>query len=305
MKRILLIILILLFSMSVNAKVIDRIVAIVNDDVITLSELNEMTRYLTHQNNVSLEVKRKVLDDLINSRLALQQAEKMGIKVEDKEIEATIKGMLQQNGMTLEDLKKDLSQNGISFPEYKKWLKEQIVKSKLLALEVQGKVTVTDEEIKQYYQSYKDKYKGFTKYHLRHILLMAPQGDEGSQLEELKNKILELLKQGIPFSEVAKKYSQAPTAPEGGDLGWIKEKDLAPEIKSALKDLKPGQFSAWINTEAGYQIIQLVEKKHTPDKSLSAVKDEIYQVLYKKKMEQRYKNWLQQLRKQAYIQILL
>ncbi len=310
MRKILhfLIMCLLFFSyiLPLSAKVIDRIVAIVNDDVITLSELNEMTNYLTHQDNPPLEVKRKVLEDLINSRLALQQAEKLGIHVSEEEIDMAIKELLVQNGATLEDLKRDLAKNGISFKEYKQWLKEQIVKSKLLASEVQGKVTVTDEEIKKYYEAHKDKYKGYTEYHLRHILLLKPQDPtEIEQIKKIQKKILELLKEGVPFCELARRYSQAPTAQDGGDLGWLKEKELAPKIKNAVKKLKPGEVTPWLDTDVGYQLVQLVEKRKTPDKPLAEVKNQIYKILYKKKVEQRYKRWLEQLRQKAYIKILL
>ena len=310
MYKILRFLIIFLFFLSstlpLSAKVIDRIVAIVNDDVITLSELNEITKYLTHQNNPPLEVKRKILEELINSRLALQEAEKLGIQVDEKEIDMAIKGLLAQSGATLEELKRDLEKNGISFKEYKQWLKEQIVKSKLLALEVQGKVTVTDEEIKKYYEAHKDKYKGYTEYHLRHILLLKPQdAGEIERIKEMQKKILQLLKEGVPFCELAKQYSQAPTAQDGGDLGWLKEKELAPEIKTALKGLKPGEITPWLDTDPGFQLIQLVEARSTPDKPLAEVKDQIYKILYQKKVEQRYKHWLEQLRKKAYIKILL
>ncbi len=294
------------YTLPLSAKVIDRIVAIVNDDVITLSELNEMTNYLTHQDNPPLEIKRKVLEDLINSRLALQEAEKLGIHVSEEEIDMAIKELLVQNGATLEDLKRDLAKNGISFKEYKEWLKEQIVKSKLLALEVQGKVTVTDEEIKKYYEAHKDKYKGHTEYHLRHILLLKPQDPtEIEQIKKIQKKILQLLKEGVPFCELARRYSQAPTAQDGGDLGWLKEKELAPKIKNAVKKLKPGEVTPWLDTDAGYQLVQLIEKRKTPDKPLAEVKNQIYKILYKKKVEQRYKRWLEQLRQKGYIKILL
>ncbi|MCD6319377.1 MAG: peptidylprolyl isomerase [Candidatus Desulfofervidaceae bacterium] len=311
MKRYVFLFLILILisclkTAPVFSQLLDKIVAIVNDEVITLSELKEVARQLTHLSDPPPEVERKVLEELINTRLAAQQARRLGIEVKDEEVEKAVQDILKQNRITLEQLKADLAKGGLSYEEYKNWLKEQIIKSKLISLEVQGKVTVTEDEMMRYYKEHQNQYKGYTEFHLCHILLSLPETpEEEEKIKQIQTEILRQLQSGVSFSVLAQEYSQAPTAKEGGDLGWIKEKDLAPEIKMALAKLKPGEFSPWLKTEVGYQLVQLVEKRQVLDKPFAEVKKDIYQVLYRQKVEERYKRWLEQLRKKAYVKVLL
>ena len=306
-RALLILILIYCFNISLTfSQLLDRIVAVVNDDVITLSELKEAVKQLTHLSDPSPEIKRRVLEDLINNRLAAQQAEKLGIEVKDEEIEMAVQELLKQNGITLEGLKEDLAKEGLSYEEYKNWLKQQIIKTKLISLEVQGKVTVTEEEMMRYYKTHQNEYEGYTEFHLRHILLSFPNApEEEEKIKQMQTEIIKQLQSGVSFAALAQEYSQAPTAEEGGDLGWIKEKDLVLEIKIALKPLKPGEFTPWLKTKMGYQLVQLVEKKQILAKPFAEVKKDIYQILYRQKVEERYKRWLEQLREKAYIKVLL
>jgi len=104
---------------------------------------------------------------------------------------------------------------------------------------------------------------------------------------------------------LAHKYSQAPTAKDGGDLGWIKARDLTPEIRNIVTLLQPGEISPWIKTHIGFQLIQLEKRREVPDKTFLEVKEQIYRLFYQQKMEERYQQWLTQLREKAYIKILL
>jgi len=297
---------ILLFIQPAFGKLLDRVVAIVNEDVITLSELKDAIKQLTPFTDPSPEIERQVLEELINTHLAVQEAKKRGIEIKEKEVENTIKELILQKGITLTAFKEELLKNGISYEDYKNWLKYQLIKRRLIGLEVQGKVTVTEEEIKNYYETYRKKYKGYTLFKLRHILLPFPQTlTQEKEIKKIQEKILRKLKMGVSFSELAKLYSKAPTASDGGDLGWFKEEELAPVIKETVKTLKVGEYSSWIKTDVGYQLIQLIEKKKVPEKTLSEVREEIYKILYQKKLEERYQRWLKELREKAYIKILL
>ena len=173
-------------------------------------------------------------------------------------------------------------------------------------MEVESKITILEETLKKYYISHLDQYKGYVEFHLRHILLPIPKTlAEEVAIEQKQMEIKELLRQGFSFSEIARHYSQAQTAEEGGDLGWIKESELSPEIRSVIQSLPIGGISDFIKTKAGYQMIQIVEKREVAGKSFEEVRDQIYNKLYQKKIEIYYKKWLQGLRKKAFIKILL
>ncbi len=302
----LLILITIVFATITDAKIVDRIVAIVNDEVITSSELEEALRHFPNLSSESLaKVKKGILEQLINERLAAQEIKRLGIKVTKEEVDGAIDRVLKQNKMSLEDLKTKLRDQGISYEEYRQFLKRQIEKSRLVEMEVESKITILEETLKKYYTSHLDQYKGYIEFHLRHILLPIPKTlAEEVAIEQKQMEIKELLRQGFSFSEIARHYSQAQTAEEGGDLGWIKESELSPEIRSVVQSLPIGGISDFIKTKAGYQMIQIVEKREVAGKSFEEVRDQIYNKLYQKKIEIYYKKWLQGLRKKAFIKVL-
>ena len=303
MKRVILAF-IIIFTTVAEAKIIDRIVAIVNDEAITLSELKETLQLFPNPSPKAL-IKKQVLEQLINEKLAAQEIKQLGIKVSEEEIDGAINRILKGNNISLGVFKAKLKAQGMSYPEYRQSLKEQIEKSKLVGLEVESKITILEETLKKYYTLHQKQYQGYTEFHLRHILLLLPKTQQ--EMEEIRQKqieIKELLKQGLPFSDIARRYSQAPTAEEGGDLGWIKKKELSPEIRNVAQSLQVGQVSTFINTKAGYQLIQIVEKRQVPEKSFEEVRNQIYSELYRQEVERYYKRWLEGLRKKAFVKIL-
>lgn len=294
----------IIFTTVAEAEIIDRIVAVVNDEVITLSELEETLRLYPNVPS-GASIKKQVLEQLINEKLAAQEIKRLGIKVSKEEIDGAVNRILRENNMSLEGLKAKLKAQGMSYSKYRHFLKKQIEKSKLVGLEIESKITILEETLKNYYISHQEQYRGHTEFNLRHILLLLPKTQQ--EMEETRQKqikIEELLRQGLPFSEIARRYSQAPTAEEGGDLGWIKEKELSPEIRDTVQSLLVGQVSGFIKTQAGYQLIQIVEKREVAGKSFEEVRNQIYNKLYRQKVERYYEKWLKELRKRAFVKIL-
>lgn len=293
-----------IFITVAEAEIIDRIVAVVNDEVITLSELEEATQLYSNLSPKS-SVKKQVLEQLINEKLAAQEIKRLGIKASKEEIDGAVNRILKENSISLEDLKAKLKAQGMSYPEYRHFLKKQMEKGKLVGLEVESKITILEETLKKYYISNQNQYQGYTEFNLRHILLLLPKTQQ--EMEEIRQKRIEIeefLRQGLPFSEIARRYSQAPTAEESGDLGWIKEKELSPEIGNIVQSLSIGQVSSFIKTKAGYQLIQIVEKRQVPERSFEEVRNQIYSKLYRQEVERYYEKWLEGLRKKAFVKIL-
>jgi peptidyl-prolyl cis-trans isomerase SurA len=303
MKRVILAF-IMIFTTVAEAEIIDRIVVIVNDEVITLSELEETLQLLPDLSPKTL-IKKQVLEQLINEKLAAQEIKQIGIKVSEEEINGTVNRILKENNISLGVFKAKLKTQGMSYPKYRQSLKEQIEKNRLVGLEVESKITILEETLQKYYILHQKQYQGYTEFHLRHILLLLPKTQQ--EMEEIRKKqieIEELLRQNLPFSEIARRYSQAPTAKEGGDLGWIKKKALSPEIRNIAQSLQVGQVSTFIKTKGGYQLIQIVEKKQVPERSFEEVRNQIYSELYRQEIERYYKRWLEGLRKKAFVKIL-
>ncbi len=303
--------------LTAQAEVADRIVAVVNDDVITLSELNQegapyfqqlIQRAPADRLQPEMEkLKREVLSHLIDQRLIDQQAAKLDIKVTDDDVNQAIDTMLNENHASQEDLKKDLAAKGMNEEQYKKQMKGQMLQSRLIGQEVRSKVVVTDEMVKKYYQEHYVAHPGAAGYHLLQMGFLWGEGTKRKTAAEAKQAAEYALKQlesGQGFAEVANVMSDLPSRTDGGDIGVFKKNELAPYMKEAVLSMKPGDTSDILETPTGYQIIKLVSEQEGGTVSappLAEVKKEIEAKIYKQEGEQLFKKWLDDLRAKAFI----
>jgi peptidyl-prolyl cis-trans isomerase SurA len=301
-----------------SAEIVDRIVAVVNDDVITLTELNtlikpyiEKIRTLGYspekEKQLIFKVRESMLNRLIDEKIEDQEIKRAKIEISDEQIDSTLERIKETNFYTDEDLRAGLAKDGLTMKEYRKRIKDQILRTRLVNLNVKSKIVITKEDIKAYYEKHLDNYGGKKKYHLRNIIMTVPSlADSGKKLEikAKMDEILEKLKAGQSFEALAKKYSESPAASDGGDLGVFEFDSLSPKLQKAIKDIKPGGFTPVLDTDQGYQIFSLEEIVNAPGKSLESVSPEIERILYEESVERKYQTWIEGLRKQAVIKII-
>ena len=298
------------------AELIDRVAAVVNDDIILLSELDqalapvrmqlEKAGYPEVERNIILENQKKIaIKGLIDQKLTDQQIKKYGISVSDEQVDNSIERIKAVNNMTDADLKRVLEMEGLSYDAYRKQIKTQMLQSRLINIEVKSKIVVTDQDIQAYYDANHAQYAGQTKYHLRQLLLRvdSPLDAERERVRRQMETIEKQLKNGASFVELAKAHSQAATAADGGDLGFFEARLLAAPIREALSVLKAGQFTSIVETEQGYQIFY-VEEISSTGRSLEQASQEIEDKLVAEAREKRFQAWLEELRQRAHIEIL-
>ena len=301
-----------------SAKVVDRIIAIVNDKIITLSELNlalkpylarikSMGRTSEDERQFLYTVRKKILNDLINDKLTYLEAKHYNVTVTDDEIDQTIERIKETNYHTDEDFREILAKEGLTIEEYRRDLKEQMLRSRVVDYEVRSKVVITKEDIMAYYEANQEKYADEKRYHLRNIL-MRPSSFEGEETrQKLLDKmqdILAKLKEGESFSDLARVYSQSPFAAEGGDLGFFKFDDLAPKIQDALKGLMAGEWTGILDTDQGFQMFYIEDIEDTLGRSLEEVSKEIKEILYNERVNKRFKVWIEGMRAKSHIKII-
>ena len=301
-----------------SAEVVDRIVAVVNDDIITYTELNQLFKPYADQIRVRgytpekeskmlFKVREDILNQIIDEKLADQEIERYGIVVSKKEIDNTIESIKKANFSSDEELREALGKEGLSIEEYRKRIKEQKLRAKLVNIEIKSKIVITKEDIKSYYKDHIDKYIGEEKYHLRNIILKVRRlGGEAEKLGVKKkiDAILIKLKEGERFEVMAGKYSESPSAKDGGDLGLFKIDELSQQLQKIVKGMKAGEFTSVIDTEQGYQIFFVQDVIRSPGKSLEEASPEIQEKLYYEIVNKKYQTWLTELRKRSYIKII-
>ncbi len=297
------------------ADITNRIVAIVNADIITLHELNSSMKRITGVSVKELqvrdeghfhEVRRAVLDSLINEKLTKQQITKLGITVGAKDVDEAIEKIKRENNLTQEELVYSLRQEGITLEEYKERIRAEIERFKLVNYEVQSKIVVTEEEAKRYYQNHRKQYTQIPEVRLARILLKVENPDDKEEIARVKDRggeILGRLRKGEDYFTLARIYSHGPGASEGGDLGWIKVSQLETTLREKIANLSPGECTNLEPCGSGFQIIQLAERKEGGVKPFDRVRGGIYSKLFKEKVEKKYAQWLKGLRDESFIKI--
>jgi len=301
-----------------GAETVDRIVAIVNNDIITLYELNQSLQpyaerikklgYSSNQEHKMLfKVREEILRKLVDEKIKDQQIKRLHIVVSEQEVDQTIERIKEINYYTDEEFRAGLKAEGLTMDEYRERLKEQLLRSKLVNREIKSKIVITNEDIKTYYDSHSEKYGGETKYHLGNILMKVSglaDAIEKRRVKEEMEAILAKLKDGEPFENLVAAYSESPLASEGGDLGLFALDKLSPTLREAVKDIKAGELTPVLDTEHGYQIFLVQEVIQTPVKPLETVTPEIERILFDKIVDERFQAWLEELSEQSHIKII-
>ena len=301
-----------------DAVVVDRIVAIVNDDLITLFDLNQNFKpyeanikalgYSPEKERETLyKLRSDLLNKLIEEKLADQAIKKNNIEVSEQEIDSALERLKDSRSLTDDELRAGLAQQGLTLEEYRINLKKQLLRNKLVNLEIKSKIVITQDEIKVYYDTHREKFAGEVKYHLWNIFIRPPEfADEATKRLALKKMeaVLTQLKQGRSFESLAVDDPDSPMDPKGADLGLYKLDELSPELQQAVKGMKAGDFSPILKTDLGYQIIFVQKVVGTEPKSLEAVKSEIQEILYNEALDNSFQAWLKNLRERSHIKII-
>jgi peptidyl-prolyl cis-trans isomerase SurA len=292
-----------------QAEPVDRIVAVVNEDIIILSEFNaafdpylkriENTYKGAERDTALAESRKAFLNRLIDARLIEQEAKKTGVSVKDEEVTAAVKDMADRRNIALEDLPKELAKEGLSLPSYQKDIRDQMIRMRLLRREIKSKLMVTDQEIGAYYLLHRSDYEGREAVRIQQILLAVPKGAGEEIREKMRkaaNEIIGRLKSGEPFELLAG---------GGGDLGFIERGMVFPELEKAAFNLEKGEVSGIIESPAGFHIVRALDKKGGGLKPIEEVREEIQGRIEEQKMMKKFDEWLAALRKKSLIEIKL
>jgi parvulin-like peptidyl-prolyl isomerase len=288
-----------------TGEVMDRIIAIVNDDIITLKEAEKHVRvekegrfvsineYLT---NLRLQEK---IDLLIDDVLIRQQAKRLKIDIEEKELEAIIENIKKQYLIDDAELKQKLKDDNISYEDFKAGLRGNLLRSRLLARVISPEVNVTEQDLRIYYDKHKDELKN-EEYRLQQIFVSGQRQDGQKRIAEAYR----LLQEGKFFEAVVQDFSDDKKGAEtGGDIGFVKKVDLIPQLREVTGMLSPGFYSSIITTPYGFHILKLVEKKKGETMTFEMAKDIINEKIIQEESEKRYKDYIVKLRKGSFIEV--
>ncbi len=297
--------------------VADRIAAIVNQEIIMLSEVDHWMNPLREEIQTDdrlekrerlQELRRKVLDRLIEERLIDQEAKRSGIKVTKKEIEAALEEIKERNHVTQEELEKALAKEGMTLEAFTRRIEKEIQRLKILQGVIKIDVKPGEKELLDFYRNHLDRYRSPELYRPSHILFVVPKGASPEQVHEARKRcqqVLEKLKRGEDFGEMALLYSEDLSAKDHGDLGYFKKGELLPAFEKEALRLKVGEVSGIVRTEFGFHIIKLMDRKGGEPLPFEEVKERVRRDLYEKEAEKAFQQFISNLREKSVIEIRL
>jgi parvulin-like peptidyl-prolyl isomerase len=305
------------FIAPAGAETIDGIAAVVNGDVVTYYELNRMLdAYVAglpktisdEEKSAAIRGAREgLLNKLIDESLLAQEAVRLGVVVRDEEVKANIQDLLKKNKLTLDQFKEILGREGVSYERYQKDLKDHLTKMRVASREISAKISVSDDEIGEYYAKHRDVYEGKEAVQIRQILFALPaeaKPEMRQAFQDLAESAASKLKSGASFEDVLQEaVAQGAEAPAGSDTGFIEKGTMMTEVDRGAFSLKVGEISPVIASSAGFHIIQVLDKRGAGLKPLAIVRDEIQDEIFKAKTDQKMQEWVAELRKKAYIDI--
>jgi peptidyl-prolyl cis-trans isomerase SurA len=250
---------------------VDRIVAVVNDEVITQNDLGErvalVVRQLQRQGGQlppADALSRQILERMINDLLQVQLAKETGIKVDDLTLDRTIERIAQENNLSMPEFRSALEKDGIKYPRFREDIRSEILLARLREREVENGIVVTDAEVETELAREAREKSGDSEFRIAHVLVMVPPQASPEQIEQRRRKAVQALselRRGASFPQIAAQYSDAPDALQGGNLGWRASGRLPALFLEALERLQPEDVSDILRSPNGFHIVKLLEKR--------------------------------------------
>ena len=296
--------------------VMDRVICVVNNDAITLYELDEAeAHYLYESKQQSMgdearqQLRDRLLQTIIENRIQLQQAEREKITAEDSEVQEQVAEIMKKVGaQNAADFDKVIKEQGLTLDGLKKRIREQILVQRLTRRKVALRISVTEQEIDAYMAANRDKLETGLTFEARHILFAPdpPETEDGWTAARKKaEEVYALVQRGEDFAALAKKYSQDPSGKDGGSLGTLKRGELTPEIEQAILRLQPGESSPPTRSPVGYHLFHLDARETLTGDALTQARSQVRDILYREKYDARLKEWIADIKQRSLIEIRL
>lgn len=295
---------------------VDGVAAVVDDDVILISEVDAKAQPLIQQltvknsgplpQEVEREIRSQAVDALIASRLILNMAERMGLEASPEEIDEAVEGIARQEGLEVEEIYAAAGQQGLDREQYREQLSEQITRMKVIGSAVRSRITIKEEEIRELYEERYGQQRPGLHAIVRHILIPWPDPESGDPREmslKIAEEILRALEGGRSFASLAQQFSAAPSAVDGGRT-TIRQGEAHSTIERWAFELESGQASPPIETEHGVNLIQLIERFDAGAVSYESVEENLRYELTERKVNPEVDEWVKELRSQVYVEVV-
>lgn len=299
-------------STAGKGNVVEKIIAIVNNDLVLLSDLNEFASKLKTNGLVDdallefydrkklIESQETRIQFLVDEKVIDTEVQRQGIQAPIEKVEGEIRNILNSRGVTREQLKQTLAKRGVKFSDYQDFIKTGIQRQSLIEREVSSKIKISDDDIATYYVQKNLSSKPLVfEFTLAHIVFLNKDANAKTKAQNLKSK----LAAGGNFEALASQYSEDPNFTQGGQFGNFRMGDLVPAVEKAVYKLNPGETSEVVEMADGYHIFKVLKRSLVPSAEFERRKNEIAGILFRDAFQRQFKVWLEQLKRTSYIKV--
>jgi parvulin-like peptidyl-prolyl isomerase len=297
-------------AVQADGAVIDKIVVVVNNEVITQGEIDRLLQPI-YQRFVAMyqgdelmrkleEVRQMIIGQLIDEKLILGEARKQNIEVEEREVLAKMDDAQRRFG-SKEMFDRALAEQRMTMKDLKAKFRDQLMSRKLVDQKVGSRIIITPVDVSEYYRAHAEEFSQPEEIKLRAILIRPKSGLDPEKALDLAQLISRQLREGADFAELARTYSDGPGATDGGMLGYKTRGELLPEIEDAVFRLKDGETSEMLQTGMGYFFFKVEERRQPKSVTLSEARRQIEDAIYSERAKEKMKGWVEGLKKNAYI----
>jgi peptidyl-prolyl cis-trans isomerase SurA len=319
MKQIFKSVMVLIFisaGFTARAEVVERIVAIVNDEIITQSDLNKYSDRLKtggltddmlipdeQTRDALLKDRTKLLQKMIEEKVVDSEVKKQNMSVPIERVEQEIRNIAKRNNVSREELKAALQERGVSFSQYQDFIKTGLERQGLIEKSVTSRIKISEDDVLSLYQqTHSEGADQAYEYTISHILFVNEKGGTAAAKARAE-KALVKLRAGDGFEKLAGETSEDPAYEQGGLLGVFKSGELQKELENVIQKLNAGEFSGVLPTRGGFHIVKLNKKRFIADPATEKEREKIRASLYEKAYKRQFQSWLEQLRQDAFVRI--
>jgi len=302
-------------ALAQGTQTIERIVAIVNNEIITQSDLNSYAQKLRTGGLVDnlmipdeatkqavLKDNEKLLQKMIDERLLDSEVKRQNLQIPIERVEQEIRSIAKDNRMSREQLRETLKQKGVNFSEYQDFIKSGLERQSLMQKAVTSRIKISEQDVLNYYmQTNKNATDQVYEYTVSHALFIRERGG-AEAAKQRAEQFLRRIRQGGTFEKLAQEFSEDPNFESGGLLGTFKSGEFK-ELDQAARALNVNDVTGVVETRAGFHVIKILNKKLVPDPRFEREKERIYQTLNEQAYKRQMQSWLEQLRAEAFIRI--
>jgi peptidyl-prolyl cis-trans isomerase SurA len=300
------------------ARVVDRVAATVEGEVVTLSELEERAGSELARAEAMAPGKareqartaalRRAFEVVLAERLLARQAATLGLEVTEAQVDAAVQDIKTRNRFDDAQLTEALREQGLDRAAFREQIRKELQTYQVLQARVRSRVKLSDADVRNYYQTHPQEFGGELELKVRHIFLPLPEGAAKAEEEKVRaqgERILQRLRTGEDFAAVAREVSKGPSAPDGGDLGWLRRGTIQKQLEDAAFALEDGQVSRLVRAGPGLHVLKVDERRVGGGRSFDEAAEEIRMRLYEEQVGTYRQQYLDELRKEAHVELKL